>query len=131
MNEAKRKALEAAGWRIGGADEFVGLTPPELQLIDLRISVGQAVRRVRLRRGLTQRQLAERMGTGQPRVAKIEAVALDVSLDQLCLALFAAGGTFADIELVGPAESSNTATGSSRRTPRAAARAHPAAKSRG
>jgi hypothetical protein len=29
MNEAKRKRLESAGWKVGSADEFLGLTPEE------------------------------------------------------------------------------------------------------
>jgi hypothetical protein len=29
MNPAKRKKLEKAGWKIGSASEFLGLTPEE------------------------------------------------------------------------------------------------------
>jgi hypothetical protein len=41
---------------------------------------------------MSQRQLGEKLKTSQPRIAKIERAASDVSLDQLVRALTAAGG---------------------------------------
>lgn len=47
MDLAKRKALEAAGWRFGDASDFLGMTDEERQLLDARIEVALAVRRQR------------------------------------------------------------------------------------
>lgn len=92
MKSKKRKALTTAGWRIGEAADFLGLTAEERQLVELRLTLALAIRRQRQASGLSQKQLGERLGTTQPRVAKIEVGAPDVSLDQLVRAYTAAGG---------------------------------------
>jgi len=92
MTSKKRKALTAAGWRVGDAADFLGLTAEERQLVELRLTLALAIRRQRQASGLSQKQLGERIGTTQPRVAKIEVGAPDVSLDQLVRAYTAAGG---------------------------------------
>ena len=98
MNATKRQRLEAAGWKVGDAAELVGLTPAEARLVDLRLAVSQAVRRCREAKGMTQAELAARMKSNQPRVAKLEGGAADVSLDLAFKALFAAGGSMADVK---------------------------------
>src|SRR5262245_44835507 len=95
MNTAKRKALEAAGWRFGYAADFLGMTVEERQLLDARVEAALAVRRQRETLKLTQQQLANRIKTSQPRIAKIERAAPDVSLDQILRAFAAAGGRVA------------------------------------
>ena len=92
MTNKKRQALAAAGWRVGEAADFLGLTAEEQQLVELRLTLACAIRRQRQASGLSQKQLGERIGTTQPRVAKIEVGAPDVSLDQLVRAYTAAGG---------------------------------------
>jgi transcriptional regulator with XRE-family HTH domain len=92
MDSEKRKALEAAGWRFGDAADFLGMTDEERQLLDARVEMALAVRRQREALRLTQKQLAGRLKTSQPRVAKIERAAPDVSLDQILRAFAAAGG---------------------------------------
>ncbi len=37
MDAGKRARLEAAGWRFGTVEEFLGLTPDEAKLIELRL----------------------------------------------------------------------------------------------
>jgi transcriptional regulator with XRE-family HTH domain len=95
MNPAKRKALEAAGWKVGDAADFLGMTDDERQLLDARVALALAVRRQREARHLSQKELGAKLKTSQPRVAKIEQAAPDVSLDQLVRAFAAAGGTIA------------------------------------
>lgn len=92
MESAKRRALEAAGWRFGDAADFLELTALERQLLDARVEAALAVRRQRAIAKVSQRQLAGRMHTSQPRVAKIERAASDVSLDQILRAFTAVGG---------------------------------------
>ncbi len=83
MNPKKRKALEAAGWKVGDAADFLGMSDDQRQLLDARVEVALAVRRQREIRKLSQQQLASRIKTSQPRIVKIEQAAADVSFDQL------------------------------------------------
>src|SRR5947208_13410323 len=95
MDTVKRKALEAAGWRFGDAADFLGMTDEERQLLETRVEAALAVRRQRQARNLSQKQLAGLIKTSQPRIAKIERAAPDVSLDQILRAFAAAGGRVA------------------------------------
>ena len=60
MNDKKRKALEAAGYRVGDVSDFLGLSEEERELVELRAAVSAAVRDGRTKRNLTQAKLAER-----------------------------------------------------------------------
>ena len=97
MNSAKKKRLEAAGWKVGSAGDFLGLTPEEVQVVELKLALSDSLRRFRLVRRLTQQELAEKLGSSQSRVAKLESGAPGISLDLLFRALFVAGATPADI----------------------------------
>jgi ribosome-binding protein aMBF1 (putative translation factor) len=92
MDATKRTALESAGWKIGDAADFCQMSDEERQLLDARVSIALAIRRQREALDLSQKELGARLKTSQPRVAKIERAASDVSLDQLVRALTAAGG---------------------------------------
>ena len=92
MNSAKRKALEAAGWKVGDAADFLNMNDEERQLLDARVELALAVRRQREACHLSQKELGLKLKTSQPRIAKIERAATDVSLDQLVRAFAAAGG---------------------------------------
>lgn len=92
MNAKKRNALEAAGWRFGDAADLLNMNDEERQLLDARVELALAVRRQREARHLTQKELGRKLKTSQPRIAKIERAASDVSLDQLVRAFAAAGG---------------------------------------
>ncbi len=92
MDSAKRNALEAAGWRVGDAADFLNMDDEERQLLDARVELALAVRRQREACHLSQKELGLKLKTSQPRVAKIERAATDVSLDQLVRAFTAAGG---------------------------------------
>ncbi|HZV05872.1 MAG TPA: helix-turn-helix transcriptional regulator [Gemmataceae bacterium] len=107
MDSAKRKALEAAGWRFGDAADFLEMTDEERQLLDARMEAALAVRRQREAKKLSQQQLARRIKTSQPRIAKIERAASDVSLDQILRAFAAAGGRIA-VKQVGPSQATKT-----------------------
>ena len=97
MELTKRKALEAAGFRFGDAEDFLGLSDEERQLVELRLAVSRAVRRLREAQQLTQKELAGRLKSSQSRVAKLELGASDVSLDLLFRGLFALGGRVSDV----------------------------------
>jgi hypothetical protein len=100
MKDTKRKKLEAAGWRVGSADELLGLSAVESALVDLRLALSQALRGRRERLRMSQRTLAVRIKSSQSRVAKMEAADAEVSFELLLRGLLATGATRRDIALV-------------------------------
>ena len=92
MEATKRKALESAGWQTGDAADFLEMSAEERQLLDARVGLALAIRWQREAQHLSQKELGAKLKTSQPRVAKIERAASDVSLDQLVRAFTAAGG---------------------------------------
>ncbi|MBV8611302.1 MAG: helix-turn-helix transcriptional regulator [Singulisphaera sp.] len=97
MDKNKKKALEAAGFRVGDASDFLGLTDEECRLVELRVAVSRKVRLLREKNHLTQKQLAAKIDSSQSRVAKIESASNDVSLDLMFRGFFAAGGKLSDL----------------------------------
>ena len=92
MDAAKRKLIEAAGWKVGDAADFLEMSDEERQLLDTRVALALAIRQQREALHLSQKQLGAMLKTSQPRVAKIERAASDVSMDQLIRAFIVAGG---------------------------------------
>jgi ribosome-binding protein aMBF1 (putative translation factor) len=97
MDKKTRARLEAASYWIGDAEDWLGLSEEERQMVELRVEMCRVVRHLRKRHGLSQLRLAKKMKSSQSRVAKIEAGEADVSLDLSFRALFAAGGKLADL----------------------------------
>jgi len=83
MKDSKRKRLEAAGWAVGSADEFLGLSPVESLLVDLRLALGRALKERRAKLHISQTKLAALMKSSQSRVAKMEAADPEVSFELL------------------------------------------------
>jgi hypothetical protein len=46
-NKSFRKALEAAGWKVGDAADFLDMNDAERQVLDARVKLALAVRRQR------------------------------------------------------------------------------------
>lgn len=42
MNKAKRKMLEKKGWKVGTAEEFLGLSPVESRDIELKFALSRS-----------------------------------------------------------------------------------------
>jgi ribosome-binding protein aMBF1 (putative translation factor) len=93
MKKSKRRKLEAAGWRVGSAAEFLDLTKEEASLIEMKIGLADSIRKRRQSRKLTQTQLAKRLGSSQSRVAKMEIADPSVSMDLLVRTLLELGAT--------------------------------------
>ena len=88
MDKSKKQALEDAGWIVGDIGDFIVLSSDEVALIDLKIALADAVRRARVAAGLSQAELAARLGTKQPNVARLElgaghAATLDLTIRAL------------------------------------------------
>ncbi len=97
MDARKRRRLEAAGWRVGGAVEFLELTPEEAEFVELKLALAEGLRREREALGLTQSEVAQRVGSSQSRVAKMESADPTVSVDLLVRSLFKLGARRPDL----------------------------------
>ena len=93
MNKTKIAKLKAAGWKIGSVEDFLALSKEEAALVEIRIALAASIRRRRLRRKLTQSDLAMLLKSSQSRVAKMEAADSSVSIDLLLRSLLALGVT--------------------------------------
>lgn len=93
MKTAKRKRLEAAGWRVATAAEFLGLSAAEWALVEIRLSLAQALRQKRQALGVTQMTLAKQLRSSQSRIAKMEAGNPAVSFELLMRGLLVLGAT--------------------------------------
>ncbi len=91
MREDKKRRLEAKGWKVGGAKEFLRLTDEESAYIDLKIRLADGLRDRRQRIRLSQVQLAKILRSSQSRIAKMESGDPSVSLDLLIRSLLALG----------------------------------------
>lgn len=97
MKSAKKERLEVNGWKVGTAEELLGLSPEEAAYVELRIRLSDAVRALRRRRSMTQAQVAALLRSSQSRIAKAEAADESVSLDLLIRSLLALGATDHDL----------------------------------
>jgi DNA-binding XRE family transcriptional regulator len=97
MDAKKRKRLEDKGWKIGSADEFLGLAPEEAAYIEIRLALAARLRERRQEQHLTQVEMARRIGSSQSRVAKMEAGDPSVSLDLIVRSLLSLGASSEDL----------------------------------
>ena len=93
MRKAKKTRLESKGWKVGSAETFLGLSPEESAYIDMKLELAENLRKRRVRKKLTQVQLAKLMKSNQSRVAKMEAGDPSVSIDLLVRSLLVLGAS--------------------------------------
>ena len=97
MEKQKARRLKAAGWSVGDASDFLGLTPEESEFIEFKLALAQKVKSLRQEKGLTQVEMAKAIGSSQSRVAKLEAGDASVSTDLMLRSLFLLGAKPKDI----------------------------------
>jgi DNA-binding XRE family transcriptional regulator len=88
----KVKTVEELGWKDGSVAEFLGLTPEESALIEIKLALSKHLRQ-RREQSMTQTQLAERIKSSQSRIAKAETGHSSVSIELLMRAILATGAT--------------------------------------
>jgi predicted XRE-type DNA-binding protein len=93
MNSAKKARLEAAGWRVGTAVDFLGLSKEEAAFVEMKLALARFLRQVRIRRNLSQHRVATLLGSSQSRVAKMESGDPSVSVDLLLRSVLAVGAS--------------------------------------
>ena len=91
MNAEKMKRIKAAGYKVTTADEWLGLTPEESQLVDIRLALAEQLEEVRKEKGISQAQLAAKMGTKQSGIARMVNRPETSSMDNLVKGLIALG----------------------------------------
>lgn len=93
MKQTKRKQLEAKGWKIGTATDFLELTPEEEAFIEMKMSLAHSLKEMRQRKHLSQAAFAKLIKSSQSRVAKMETGSASVSVDLLIKSLLALGAS--------------------------------------
>lgn len=93
-NQTER--LEAKGWRVGTVSEFLELTPEEATLIEIKLALSRNLKE-RRHKLMTQAELAQKIHSSQPRIAKAENGDASVSIELLIRAMLATGATPQDI----------------------------------
>lgn len=99
MDKRKKHRLEAAGWRIAGSAEFLGLSDTEQAVVEMKASLADTMRQERTRHKITQSQLGRLLGSSQSRVAKMEAADRSVTIDLLVRSLLKLGVSRRDVAL--------------------------------
>jgi predicted XRE-type DNA-binding protein len=93
MDNKKKRILESKGYKIGNAEDFLGLNKQETEYIELKLALSQTLAKHRKQKNLTQIQLAKILQSSQSRVAKMERGDPTVSIDLLIKSLLAIGAT--------------------------------------
>lgn len=93
MNSAKKKRLEAKGWKVGDTAEFLNLSSEETAYIELKLALSKGLQDLRKSKKLTQIDLAKRIKSSQSRVAKMESADSSVTVDLIFRSLFALGAS--------------------------------------
>lgn len=96
MDQAKRERLEAKGWKVGSVSDFLELTAEESVLVEIKLALSQHLKE-RRQKLMTQSELASKMSSSQPRIAKAENGDASVSIELLIRAMLATGATPQDI----------------------------------
>lgn len=97
MKATKRKKLEAKGWKVGSAEDFLDLSPEEVSYIELKYALSNSLKERRTKEKLSQVEVAKLVKTSQSRIAKMEAGDPSVSIDLLIKSLLALGASPKDL----------------------------------
>lgn len=97
MNSARKARLKAKGWRTGSAADFLGLSPEESYFVELKLRLADDLKPRRIKRRISQEQLAVLVGSSQSRIAKMERGDVSVSIDLLVRSLLAMGAKPKDL----------------------------------
>ena len=96
MKPSKKDKLNKAGWRVGTSTDFLQLSPEESAIIEIKLALSRNLRERRVA-AMTQLELAQRIQSSQPRIAKAEKGDQSVSVELLIRAMLATGATPKDI----------------------------------
>ena len=93
MNSAQSKRLKNAGWKRGNAEDFLGMSPEETQLLRIKLQLAREIDLQRKRKGLTQSAMAEQLDMKQSNVSRIAKNPSNVTIDLLFKILMSLGNS--------------------------------------
>ena len=93
MDKLKKERLKKKGWKIGDVDEYLGLTPAEMAIVEMKAALAKALIAKRKACGETQVSAAILAKMSQSRYAKVEHADSSVSLELMIKMFFALGAT--------------------------------------
>jgi hypothetical protein len=91
MEKAKKDKLQKKGWKVGDVDEYLGLNPAEMAIVEMKVALAKALVAKRKACGETQVSAAILAKTSQSRYAKVEHADSSVSLELMIKMFFALG----------------------------------------
>jgi len=91
MDAKKRKQIVAAGYQITDSAGWLGLTPQEETIVNIRVNLALEIERVRKAANMTQQALAEKIGTRQSGVARMLKNPATATIDSLIRTLLILG----------------------------------------
>jgi predicted XRE-type DNA-binding protein len=93
MDAKKRERLVATGYPITDAPDWLELTPQERMIVNMRVNFALEIERMRKEKKLTQKALAEKIGTKQSGVARMLKCPASATIDNLVKTLITLGAT--------------------------------------
>jgi len=93
MNKNKIRKLKEKGWATGDAKDLLRLSTEETVYVELKVALAQKLKEKRVKRRLTQQQLAKMVHSSQSRIAKMEKNDPTVSIDLLVKSLLVLGSS--------------------------------------
>ncbi|MBO4435298.1 MAG: helix-turn-helix transcriptional regulator [Fibrobacter sp.] len=91
MDKAKKESLEKKGWKFGDVDEYLGLTPAEMVIVEMKAELAKALIKKRKKSGMSQTEASAKAQTSQSRYAKAEHSDSSVSLELMIKLFFSLG----------------------------------------
>ena len=98
MDQAKRKTLEKAGWKVGTVAQFLELSVEEAAFVEVKLRLAKQFLDRRRSLKMSQVAVAKKIRSSQSRVAKMEAGDPSVSIDLLVRSLIALGSEVSGFE---------------------------------
>lgn len=92
MDQAKRERLASKGWKAATVSDFLELTAEEAIFVEIKLALSQNLKE-RRQKLMTQTELASKISSSQPRIAKAENGDASVSIELLIRAMLATGAT--------------------------------------
>lgn len=97
MDKAKREKLEAAGFKIGSVQDFLGLSEEDMEYVEMKVALAAALKKQRTALRISQNVAAKRLHSSQSRIAKMEGADKSVTVDLILKSIFGLGGTRATV----------------------------------
>ena len=91
MTETRKKFLEEKGYKVVDSSDWLELTNEERQIVNMRVALAEELERVRKVKGVTQAELALKIGSKQSGVARMINNPDTSTMDSLIKALMVLG----------------------------------------